>query len=247
VKKAMIGTAVLFLGISAWAVSAPPGLGFVAPQVTTRSSVYAPQIGEIIYDQSASMFYGRVDIGGTPAWTGFSGASSGAPSGSVIIFAGPNCPTGYLAADGKSYSQSIKPDLYAAIGTANGDGSTGGVGDSGCPAGSGCFNVPDYRGRFLRGVADGQATDPDRGSRPAMAAGGNQNDAVGSIQDDAIQNHSHYVNYTLPGYTPTGGSHGYNPPGTNAIDVNSTGTMLSGNISSETRVRNAYVNYCVKF
>jgi microcystin-dependent protein len=72
-------------------------------------------------------------------------------------------------------------DLFAEIGTAWGtaDGTH--------------FNLPDLRGRFPRGWADGQANDPDRASRTACNTGGQTGDKVGTVQAQGINYHTHTV------------------------------------------------------
>jgi microcystin-dependent protein len=73
------------------------------------------------------------------------------PIGTVLSYSGPTdgahvLPSSWLQCDGSSLSGSKYPELLAAIGTLYGDGhdSTG--------AKTGDFNLPDYRGMFLRGV-----------------------------------------------------------------------------------------------
>lgn len=60
--------------------------------------------------------------------------------------------------------------LYEAIGTAHGSG------------GETEFNLPDYRGIFLRGVDAGSERDPGANARTAPVPGGNGGDQVGSSQ-----------------------------------------------------------------
>lgn len=67
----------------------------------------------------------------------------GIPSGVVFPFAGNAAPYGYLICDGRAISRSEYPQLFLAIGTSHG------IGD-----GSTTFNLPDYRGNFLRGRVD---------------------------------------------------------------------------------------------
>jgi hypothetical protein len=74
------------------------------------------------------------------------------PIGTVVAFAGPAAPTGYLLCDGAAVSRSTYKDLFAVLGT------TWGIGN-----GSTTFNLPDLRGRFLRGVDGGAGRDPGRG------------------------------------------------------------------------------------
>jgi phage-related tail fiber protein len=105
-----------------------------------------------------------------------------APSGAVMAFAGSAAPEGWLICDGSSVSRTQYASLFAAIGTAHGSGD-----------GTTTFQLPDYRGRFLRGVDDGQKRDPDALARTAAAPGGNAGDAVGSIEGDANAPHVHPV------------------------------------------------------
>lgn len=98
------------------------------------------------------------------------------PVGAVISYAGerfapsPDRDAYWLICDGTLYSQSKYAALFAAIGAASG-GSTS------------SFNLPDLRGRFLRGVANGNSRAPGAAQRTPAAAGGNPGDAVGSVQD----------------------------------------------------------------
>jgi microcystin-dependent protein len=52
------------------------------------------------------------------------------------------------------------------------------------------FNIPDLRGRFLRGVDDNTGRDPEAHKRQPANPGGNSGGA-GSVQNDSIQNHTH--------------------------------------------------------
>ncbi len=63
------------------------------------------------------------------------------PIGTIIPYTGGSIPDGYVLCDGSAISRSAYLDLFTVIGTTwgSGDGST-------------TFNVPDLRGRFLRGA-----------------------------------------------------------------------------------------------
>ena len=67
----------------------------------------------------------------------------GAPTGSVISFAGLNAPDGWLMCDGSSISRTDYEALFQAIGTSWGEGD-----------GSTTFTIPDLRGRFIKGVEE---------------------------------------------------------------------------------------------
>ena len=119
-----------------------------------------------------------------------------APIGGVVAYAGPiddqhRLPPGWMLCDGQALKSSEYGELFAAIGTANGDGrdvSNNKVAD---------FNLPDYRGYFLRGADSnsardsGQRTDP----KPGIEVKANAAGRVGSVEMDEIHRHNHgYVN-----------------------------------------------------
>lgn len=62
------------------------------------------------------------------------------PPGTVIAFAGGTVPNGWLLCDGSAIDRTTHARLYNAIGVAHGHGN-----------GSTTFNLPDFRGQFLRG------------------------------------------------------------------------------------------------
>ena len=67
-------------------------------------------------------------------------AKKGVPVGTVEYFATATPPAGYLKADGAAVGRETYPDLFAAIGTAFGEGD-----------GSTTFNLPDLIDRFAQG------------------------------------------------------------------------------------------------
>lgn len=182
------------------------------------------------------------------------GPSPGTPPGMVAAFALTSCPTGWVEGDGSAVSRSgLYADLFDAMGTIHGTGD-----------GSTTFNLPNYRGRFLRGRANGSSLDPDRASRTAMATGGATGDNVGSVQGHAFQTHTHTQNsHTHPYNMGTGGTGGslsayavaaYSASNSNGTTSATTATNQNAGASgataqastSETRPVNAYVLYCVK-
>ncbi len=101
------------------------------------------------------------------------------PPGFCGWFSGLSVLPGWLIADGSALSRTVYADLFAAIGTAhgNGDGST-------------TFNIPDMRGEFIRGFDNGRGIDAGR--------------IFGSAQSDSIGAHTHTVrtrNNTVAGST----------------------------------------------
>ncbi len=149
--------------------------------------------------------------------------------GTISAYGGNTAPTGWLLCDGTAVSQTTYADLFAVIGC-----------NFGCSGGN--FNLPDLRGRFLRGRDGGALRDPDSGTRMAMSTGGNTADNVGSVQVDDFKSHAH--NTYFGGTNPTGGGGGnvwHNSFPTSNPQLNSA---TGGN---ETRPVNAYVNWIVKY
>ena len=75
-----------------------------------------------------------------------------------------NIPNGWMKCDGRALSRTLFVELFNKIGTAFGAGD-----------GISTFNIPDLRGRFIRGLDDGIGIDPGR--------------ILGSEQLDAFQGH----------------------------------------------------------
>ena len=185
------------------------------------------------------------------------------PAGTVLAFAGSveKIPVGWLLCDGALVSRTEYKILFDVIGITHGGGD-----------GVLTFNVPDYRGRFLRGVDHGTGRDPNAGSRTPpqpdnLNSGlGNTGDAVGSIQEaaTAMPNnnfsispagvHSHGIQTRQDDYNFTNGyigpSYGYDN-GTFSVTNNTdsagshTHSLLGGD--AETRPKNAYVNWIIKY
>lgn len=163
------------------------------------------------------------------------------PPGTIAAFGGATVPAGWLMCDGTSYSAVTYPNLAGAMW----NGANFNSGGSGNQI-TGSFNVPDLRGKFLRGT-DGTANyDPDHASRTAINTGGNTGNAVGSLQMDQIVAHGHDINlFSIPaenaGNLMSGGVSG--PHSWTAL-ANNTGALNTG--GNETRPRNVYVNFIIK-
>jgi phage-related tail fiber protein len=107
-------------------------------------------------------------------------STSSVPPGTIIAYAGATIPAGWLACDGTAVSRTTYAALFTAVTTVHGGGD-----------GVATFNLPDLRGRFLRGVDNNAGRDPEASSRVAPQIGvstvtggiGNAGDQVGSIED----------------------------------------------------------------
>jgi microcystin-dependent protein len=182
------------------------------------------------------------------------------PPGFIMPFAGKpdKIPSGWLLCDGSEVSRSQYAALYLVIGDNWGRGNN-----------SSTFNLPDLRGRFLRGVSGTSNEDPEAGARVSKYSGGNIGNEVGSYQGDANQSHTH------TGVTNADGWHQHNISNNMRRRGNDTGdcefnysnsggcaATLTTNAgegahqhgfttnpqgSADSRPRNAYVNYLIKY
>lgn len=162
------------------------------------------------------------------------------PAGSIVAFAGGSAslPKGWLLCDGRSLTKTEHPTLFAAIGTAWGTDSQE------------TFRLPDLRGVFLRGVDDSptegpSGNDPDRDARVPRYSGGVSGNLHGTYQVDQLKSHSHTFRRATLASNPNA------PLGILADDIYkiadlqySTGINPTG--GSETRPKNAFVNYIIK-
>jgi microcystin-dependent protein len=187
------------------------------------------------------------------------------PPGTVIAFAGTvggtgnvPPPPGWLLCDGSAVSRTQYANLFAAIGT-----------NSGAGDGASTFNLPDYRGYFLRGLDQGTGNDPDAAARTAAPNGGGFGNSVGSLQAPQVQSHSHGVNdpghshpppagnlaWLMWNHSTVAGDIGVVPTsgGSPAVDgitnigSATTGVSIQATGGSETRPLNAAVNYLIKY
>ncbi len=159
------------------------------------------------------------------------------PAGVIVAWASNGTPPErWLLCDGRTVSRTANPDLYAAIGTAHGAGD-----------GVTTVNLPDYRGRFLRGANNAVSPELDPGPRSAMASGGAA-DGVGSVQDDLFKSHTHSATGTGYGYLEwlQSGSEVGLPTGSWKMRWRSSTGDPSSGAGAETRPKNAAVNWIIK-
>lgn len=178
------------------------------------------------------------------------------PIGTVIAFGGIvepgqiNPPPGWLLCDGSAVSREQYSALFAAIGTSCGEGD-----------GQTTFNLPDYRGSFLRGVDGGTGRDKYAAQRHAANVGGATGDAVGSVEPcytaaptttafvtDTQGSHTHAVAHlpTDSSWYEIAGSH-YAEWSSGSVSTSPGGShnhTVSGG-DAESRPINTYVNYLI--
>ena len=173
------------------------------------------------------------------------------PTGAIMAWPVESAPTGFILCHGQAISRSTYSDLYGLIGVMYGAGD-----------GSANFNLPDYRGQFLRGRANGSGNDPDRAGRTDRGDG-NGGDNVGTKQDYGILQHSHgnnsggtenhgfnTNNNNTGAFSKSGHSYGATNCSSGNIMYSSWGTNnanVNGHITvNETRPINIYVNWIIK-
>ena len=161
------------------------------------------------------------------------------PVGAVTAYAGRMnesveaalASQGWLLCDGDAVSRARYKALYDVMGTSHG------VGD-----GRLSFNLPDYRGRFLRGVAGASGRDPHTDERQASGSGGRSGNVAGSVQPDSVGLHEHAevgmmeedsVNIVIGSVDPRPGM------------VQTQQAARGGGTERETRPKNIYVHYLV--
>jgi microcystin-dependent protein len=172
-------------------------------------------------------------------------AGDGVPVGTIVAFGGDTTkiPQGWVLCDGRplSINDPKYVNLYNAIGQSWGT------------TGAGYFNLPGLQGLFLRGATNGTkfTYDSEPSSRVAIQIGGNSGDKVGSVQFDDFKSHEHNL-------IPAGASWAgimYNSPGASYDFYSRTGggwsiqnrSVTDAKGGTETRPKNAYVNYIIKY
>jgi microcystin-dependent protein len=175
------------------------------------------------------------------------------PIGTIVAFAGPvnaawETANGWMLCDGRALDRTVALNgpLFNAIGSSwGGDGVNS-------------FNLPDLRGQFLRGVDGGTGRDPDVTSRTASQPGGHDKGLVGSIQPDQFDQHSHGISdpghahsFTIFDNNHSGnGNPGQDFPNNGkqtGTSVSTTGITVGATGGGETRPKNAYVYWIIRF
>lgn len=201
-----------------------------------------------------------------PYMPGIPAAPLGAPVGTIIAFAGevgsPAAPGvtdvgawGWMVCNGRQLDIGDYPELYAALGFRYIQ-----PGESSNPDSATQFRIPNYEGYFLRGVwpsTDGSnpypgssgPADPDASER--VMANGDKLAEVGSLQLYAFQSHEHKYHAAVIGLAAPDDEDvaaiigkPKDTEGDPQPDGNSQTLQFSAN---ETRSRNAYVYYLIKY
>lgn len=142
---------------------------------------------------------------------------------------------GWQICDGREISRKDYADLFSIINVLYGKGDDVAT-----------FNLPDYRGQFLRGVSGKSSVDPNADTRtsqqnsnggPGKAVG----NEVGTFQQDDFRSHNHTLMKWSRSFQ---GSDDADKP---YDDMGSVAGQTSNTGGDETRPKNVYVHYIIKF
>lgn len=142
------------------------------------------------------------------------------PVGAVLPYPHDTVPAGWLEANGQSLQTAAYPELFTKYAY-----KYGGSGSN--------FNIPDYRGEFLRGYDGGAGNDPDAASR-SDRGDGTSGDSVGSKQGQNTGVHGHTASSSTSVSVANGGAHthqqtntGYDQDYGTASPTHTSGTPAS--------------------
>jgi len=148
-------------------------------------------------------------------------------TGGILPWTTGVIPAGFLECNGAAVSRTTYSALFGVIASiyGNGDGTT-------------TFNLPDYRGRFLRGTDNAAGIDPDSATRTDRGDGV-IGDNVGTKQLDDFKSHNHNIQLFGGGAANTTVASG---------NASALGGQLTQNTGgNETRPVNINVTYIIKF
>lgn len=151
---------------------------------------------------------------------------SGAPIGSIIVWPTDTPPSGYLECAGQWLGVETFFQLYNILGH-----------QYDAESREGYFQLPDYRGEFLRGWDHGRGLDEGRD--------------LGKCQGDAIRNITGTFRagdgtYNSGAFVESGSSMGYQGGSTNKFNLIKLDISREVPIADENRPRNISVTYCIK-
>ena len=172
------------------------------------------------------------------------------PVGMIVMFPVSGVPSGWIPCDGKAHNKNTLPELFSVIEYNYSVLKTGDL-----------FQVPDYRGLFVRGVDYKRS---DEGSRTFIDPDGARV-LDGSIQNHALQDHGHNLNINatysvddtpanrepnfLMGDPTAESSNSFTPLSTINDQNYIVGIRPAAgvNISTENRPSNVVALYCIKW
>jgi microcystin-dependent protein len=158
------------------------------------------------------------------------------PVGMICMFPVLGIPNGWIACDGKKHDKRTLPELFNVIGY---NYSVLKSGDD--------FQVPDYRGLFVRSVDYKRSDEPTYTFIDPLST----RPLDGTVQNDAFQGHWHefYASNGTVDPSVNSGSNGIpaTPPDNLVRNAVTDGVNGTPRTSSETRPKNVVALYCIKW
>lgn len=148
-------------------------IGTVAQALIDQKIQDHADVEDVTPDNADVLIYSTTNNRYEPGPQTGGGGGSGDPIGTVKMWPAATPPADHFICNGQAIDRTTFVDLFTVIGTDYG------VGD-----GTTTFNIPDYRGQFMRGTDSGRGLDPD-------AAGRTGGDNVGSTQGFENASHTH--------------------------------------------------------
>jgi len=202
-------------GISGLAIS----MAFILPVsgadvvIKTAGTATADE-GLSVQDSASTELFAVEGDGAVAAKTGRVSDKTGflSPVGSVTMFAGSSAPTGWLICDGTAVSRTTYADLFAVIGTSYGTGD-----------GSTTFNLPDMRGKGVKGYTTSNT------KFDALGENGGAETHTLTTTEMPSHNHTASLSMNAHGHTDTFSATTaiQNNKHTHSIDPPSTGVTIS--------------------
>jgi microcystin-dependent protein len=164
------------------------------------------------------------------------------PAGMIVMFPVSGIPNGWLACDGKLHDKRSLPELFNVIGYNYSLVKSGNM-----------FQVPDYRGLFIRGLDYKRGDEPSHTFLDPLST----RPLDGEIQNDDIKEHTHHIDNisefscTRSDFYTGVGAMG--PVANIATDSRDVVESRSGGLDSdpiggtETRPKNVVALYCIKW
>ena len=156
--------------------------------------------------------------------------------GEVVTVAHASLPTDFLECNGASLLRSAYPELFTTLGAIYGAVDVD------------HFNLPDYRGEFLRGWDNTASNDPDAATRTDRGDG-TAGDVVGSKQSTELGSHKHIHGVRTGSNVPRlySNTTASSAIGNQSVSGSTVVPYTSTEGGNETRPRNVNVMYCIRY
>jgi hypothetical protein len=148
------------------------------------------------------------------------------PVGMICMFPVLGIPNGWIACDGKQHDKRTLPELFNVIGYNYSVLKSGNL-----------FQVPDYRGLFVRGVDYKRSDEPTHTFLDPSSA----RPLDGTVQEDEFKSHRHGEVFEQGGREPSGSFSG------DVLEDGGDVAFTGYTGGSETRPKNIVALYCIKW